>query len=488
MKSLSPRLVVILSVLLLLPGLVYFTLRLALPGDASQPEIDFFHIRPGELAVRPLAPVPGGLRTGDIVTAIQGKPVDWRIQNLFSRQIPPEPTGRIHYTLLRDGRALQLDAPVTAFSLSHTLEANWSLYLYFIYLELVSLVVFLLRPRLVAAQLFFVASSILFSSGLVYFLSLRVDDLLHPWLVILYFIGAVAFYGLLLAALVHFSLVFPNPHPVLIRHPRVMLPVYLGVWLPIPVYAAAYWPVIASPAAFLVVLIKSTTIMSAIYFPLLLLFTYTCYRASNEGDKRRIRWIVWGMMISLVPYLAFSVVPSLIGLNVQLATSFLGILWCSVPTSFAIAVLHERLFDIDLIIRRTLVYSALTITLGAVYFVSIVLLHGLFQAITGQDQPPLATVLSTLIIAALFNPLRRRIQNDIDRRFYRRKYDAEKMLKAFGLKLRNEVELEKITQALLDVVDDTLEPEDLSLWVWRAKPVRPSFGGRALEESARSEY
>jgi hypothetical protein len=205
--------------------------------------------------------------------------------------------------------------------------------------------------------------------------------------------------------------------------------------------------------------------MSAIYFPLVLLSTYSSYRTGSSREKRQLRWLMWGLIISLVPYLVFTVSPSLLGLNFHLANPILGLLWCTVPTSFAIAVLRERLLDIDVIIRRTLIYTVLTITLGAVYFSSILLLQWIFQVFTGQNQPPLATVLSTLTIAALFTPLRRRIQADIDQRFYRRKYDAEKMLKEFALTVRDEVELEKLTERLLAVVEETMEPQSLSLWI-----------------------
>jgi hypothetical protein len=293
--------------------------------------------------------------------------------------------------------------------------------------------------------------------------------LLHSWLVILYLWGAVALYGLLLAGLVHQSLIFPKTHPLLIRHPRWLLAIYLGVWLPILTYLAARWPGMDSPAARLALTVQGTAFMSAVYFPLLLLTTVSSYRTGNEREKRQIRWIMWSLMIALIPYLAFTVLPSLLGIELQLATSLLGILWCTVPTSFAIAVLHERLFDIDVIIRRTLIYSALTVTLGAVYFFSIVALQGLSQAITGQNQSPLATVISTLAIAILFNPLHRRIQNDIDRRFYRRKYDAEKILKDFALKLRDEVDIEQITENLLNAVEETIHPQYLSLWIGKSK-------------------
>ena len=269
----------------------------------------------------------------------------------------------------------------------------------------------------------------------------------------------------MLAGLVHLSLIFPEPHPFLLRHPRSALWLYIGAWLPLFIYVAARWAAIASPAGRLALTLQGTALMSLVYFPLLLISTYACYRIRNPHARRQMRWLMWALTISLVPYLVFTVIPSLLGLNSQLANSLLGILWCTVPTSFAIAVLHERLFDIDVIIRRTLIYSALTITLGVVYFISILLLQRFLQDITGQRQPPLAIVLSTLVIAALFTPLRRRIQNDIDRRFYRRKYDAEKLLKAFGLTVRNEVKLEMLSDRLLDMVEETMEPQSFSLWI-----------------------
>jgi hypothetical protein len=468
LKSIHPGLVVLLAAILLLPGLVFIGLHLALPSDASNPVVDFREIKSGELVVRPLSPDPRGLQTGDIVTAIQGKAIDNYLKDLFFPQSSASPASQIEYTVQRGEQTLTLDVVLMAYPLAQLLKETWSICIYLIYLELVSLLVFILRPRLAAAQLFFVVSNVLFSSALVYFPGLKVDDLLYRWLVILYLSGAVALFGFMLAALVHMSLIFPKRHPLLVRHPTLVLWIYMGVWLPMFFYLAARWATILSPAGRLALIVQGSTFMSAIYFPLLLLSTFSSYRTSNIQEKRQVRWMMWSLVISLVPYLVFTVIPSLLGMNFQLANPLLGLLWCTVPTSFAIAVLRERLFDIDVIIHRTLIYSALTVTLGAIYFFSILLLQGIFQVFTGQHQPPLATVLSTLMIAALFTPLRRRIQNDIDRRFYRRKYDAEKMLKAFGLTVRNEVELERLTERLLDVVEETMEPQSLSLWIGKS--------------------
>jgi hypothetical protein len=159
----------------------------------------------------------------------------------------------------------------------------------------------------------------------------------------------------------------------------------------------------------------------------------------------------------------------------------------SIPIATGLAILRYRLYDIDRIINRTLVYGSLTATLVAVYFGGIVLSQRLFVALTGEKST-LAVVASTLAIAALFNPLRHRVQAFVDRRFYRRKYDAAKTLEAFNARLREETDLDALSNDLVGVVKETMQPAHVSVWL-HPDPARKDKKKKraAIRESGREE-
>jgi hypothetical protein len=138
----------------------------------------------------------------------------------------------------------------------------------------------------------------------------------------------------------------------------------------------------------------------------------------------------------------------------------------AIPIAIGIAILRYRLYDIDLLINRTLVYGSLTLMLALLYFGGVTATQVVFTALTGQEeQPQLTIVVSTLVIAALFTPLRRGIQSFIDRRFYRSKYDARKTLEAFSAQLRNETDMDALSEDLVGVVRETMQPAHVSLWL-----------------------
>jgi hypothetical protein len=211
------------------------------------------------------------------------------------------------------------------------------------------------------------------------------------------------------------------------------------------------------------VLDLSDPIMFAPYFAVLFASAVSLvvrFRRSAGVERQQIKWLAY--TVSVIP-VWFLVNPVIVD-NPFLVGAIDALLFAGVPVATAIAILRFRLYDIDVVINRTLVYGVLTATLAGVYFGSVVSLQYLFRSFTGQESQ-LAVVASTLAIAALFHPLRRRIQAFIDRRFYRRKYDAVKTLEAFSVKLREETDLDALNGELVAVVEETMQPAHVSLWL-----------------------
>jgi hypothetical protein len=181
------------------------------------------------------------------------------------------------------------------------------------------------------------------------------------------------------------------------------------------------------------------------------------FRRSSGVERQQMKWFLY----AAAPILTLPIADYLPGIVSGLVFGWMLI---GMPTAIGIAVLRYRLYDIDVVINRTLVYGALTLFLALIYVGGVALLQTLFRGITGETSQ-LAIVASTLVIAALFNPLRRRVQAFIDRRFYRRKYDAAKTLAAFGAKLRDEIELDTLNEELLTVANETMQPAHASLWL-----------------------
>ena len=204
---------------------------------------------------------------------------------------------------------------------------------------------------------------------------------------------------------------------------------------------------------------------------------------SGGEEREQIKWLAFAALILGLGFSSF-VIPAIIlpdggggadPLWAKLLEDAVTLSFAGVPVAVGIAILRYRLYEIDLIINRTLVYGSLTATLVALYFGTIVLLQRVVVALTGEKST-LTVVASTLVIAALFNPLRHRIQSFIDRRFYRRKYDARKTLEAFSTKLRDETNLDSLSDDLVGVVQETMQPAYVSLWL---RPDTTSKGEKA---------
>jgi hypothetical protein len=187
-------------------------------------------------------------------------------------------------------------------------------------------------------------------------------------------------------------------------------------------------------------------------------------RRARGIESQQLKWFTYAVAVAVSGNILKGVLLPLISETwaVWVGSPLVAVGTLGIPVAMGIAIIRYRLYEIDLIINRTLVYGSLTGLLALFYFGSVTALQYLFSLLTGQGDT-LAIVASTLAIAALFNPLRRRIQSFIDRRFYRRKYDARKILEAFGTKLRDQTDLEKLCEDLAEVVDETMQPAHLSV-------------------------
>ena len=182
------------------------------------------------------------------------------------------------------------------------------------------------------------------------------------------------------------------------------------------------------------------------------------FRRSAGEQRQQLKWFAAAAVLLGACFPVVFVVPS------GVAQDIVTLLFAGPPVAVGIAILRYRLYDIDLIINRALVYAVLTATLALVYAGSVLSLQSVLRALSGQEST-LAVVASTLAIAALFSPLRRRVQDFVDRRFYRRKYDAAKTLAAFNARLRDETDLDALSGALVGVASATMQPEHISLWL-----------------------
>ena len=415
---------------------------------------------------------PSPIQPNDVLLAINDQPIAQILdaQHAFFRLRSPDwPDGtRLKYTVLRNDQTINVDVPVQRVSFwtyfnpyrhassSQIVQLFGSLFLFTI-----SVIVFLLRPGNRAAHallfigvaFFFVAVPANFSAPALFYPALPVSIPFDTWTLAI------------LPSLMYLVLAFPRPKAPLRKQPLLVIGLLFLTW-PIAFNIAyllnledrlGYLKVAFSIYPIAIVVLMLVTIIALVH---------SAWKVRDPVGRSQFKWMLAGIFsfvfLGIGGWLVSSYLfPETMEEGNWLLTT-LG--WFLLPLCLAIAITRFRLFDIDLIIRKTLVYGILTATLALVFFGGVTLLQSLFQSVSGQ-QSAISIVISTLTIYFLFSPMRKRIQNGIDRRFFRKKYNAEQSLARFAARAREETDIEQLSAELVAVVEETMQPDAVIFWL-----------------------
>lgn len=417
-----------------------------------------------------LVGAPSAIQAGDKLLAVNGV----SLQSMAMVDNVPTPpnwgAGRTVTMLVRRGSGqLSLAVPVVHWTARAVWRYNMGQLdkvgnsLGTLLLVVVGWFTFLRRPGVPSARALLVLSmsigAIFISGALPDGLSVQFNNLA---LLTTAFYSYMIFGTLLAPSLLAFALLFPKPKQVIQRRPWLALGPH-G-------YGLLLLGFLAGGGNGIVGWISTLSMFVGAILSLI----HAGFTQRDAVSRAQLRWAISSFVLGAALFtlnfpVAFLWVTDLTLINLFSALANLG--FAVIGIGFAVAILRYHLFDIDVIIRRTLQYTLLTGLLALVYFGGVVLLQSIFRTLTGEV-PQAAVVISTLGIAALFNPLRRRVQEFIDRRFFRSKYNAEQALAQFAATARDEVELERLTSALLIVVDETMQPERVGLWL---KPTKERY-------------
>ncbi len=434
---------------------------------------------------------PSILQSEDVLIAINGQALSER----YTPQFPPDlrPGQIVHYTIQREiqrgdvvaNEVINLDVPLVTLgggALARSIIERWNItprdYIVSTVSFLVVALAFVLRPGNLGARYLLLMYSFYFFTTWFGWATSGLYVYSHPLPLAMWYTltGPQVWLWYFFPSITLMALSFPVVKYPLRRFPRLLPAVLYGVPLSLTTiasYAALAWhdrylanfliPVFSIVSVFAVVTIFGTLI-------------HNWLTLREPMARAQLRWLTLGLGAGLG--LLFVIILILVALYGQVPPSWNDILWLLIllPISLAIAITRYRLFDIDVIIRRTLVYSVLTALLALAFLGSILVLQNVFQTLTGQGQDQLVTVISTLGIAALFVPLRRRVQDFIDHRFFRRKYDAAQIVMSFGAALRDEVDLNQLTTRLVETVDAAMRPAHTTLLL-KTQPIGSYHAG-----------
>jgi signal transduction histidine kinase len=482
-------LTVALALALALPAIAFLTLRMTVPSDGA-------HLRPGSDALRSdgvvLAPLATGpLRPGDRVVGIDGVPVRELARSLAGGRpasgadaSAPSVAAQaasalrsawsagtpVTYDLVRDGRRVRVEVPLARYPLGAAVARTWGTILFALVTLIVATLVFARRPRSAPARVLFVGAAALLGAT-TWSLGLQLSDLVLPAGFWLYQLTTVAIFMTYWTTILHFAAVFPEPLPW--ARGRGFVPVVYGV----PLLGLAGFAIALSvrePEPLL--RIAGIAPVSGYHAAVMLAaglaaLGWQAVRTRGGAARRQIRWVVFGALVTGSAGLFLYILPPLFE-RPALSPNAIGAIVTLFPLSVAVAVLRDRLFDIDALLNRTLVYGTLTLAIGAAYVTIVSLLATFLGARAGLGP----SLLATGLIAVAFDPLRRRVQGVVNRVMYGERDDPAAVLGRLGQRLEGTLAADAILPTLVETVAQALRLPYVALDVDGRPPRRVAFG------------
>lgn len=453
-------------------GLAFVLLHVTSPSDGARLAPGESSLRPEGVIVTPLLETPGGLRAGDLVVAVAGRPMQAWAEDLFRPALPvlefaPEDLAR--YSVLRDGEVLTLAVPQVSYPLGTVLRANWGTILFALIFQVVASYVFARRPGLPATGVLFLsASSIL--SATTWSFGLQVSDFIHGTGFWLFKLTTLGFYTLFWIAGLHFALLFPRPLPLVKRRSWLVPALYLLPYAVILSYTFLSRQGTSGALDWIDRWLLVEGVIPAALLPLALLAFFRQYATHSEGATRQqIQWVIWASLLAGGGGLLAYLLPRVLGAP-TIDSNLMGVIILPFPLALAVAILRHNLFDIDVLINRTLVYGILTGIVVGFYVLIVGALSAIFQARGGL----LVSLLATVAVAVAFQPLRDRLQKSVNRLMYGDRDDPVAVITALGEQLQATLAPEDVLPGMVRTVARALKVPYVAVLLPADEPASPA--------------
>jgi signal transduction histidine kinase len=449
----------------------FLIIRIGSPSDGT-------FLKPGQdvwvgdgLMVTALEERPGGLQTGDIVLAIDGVPVEALAERLLCLGASCPAVGRPHlalgqtaaYTIERDGQRETVEVTLSAFPVRPVLAWGWGGLFYTVVNGIIITYVFIRRPTEPAVQALMLAASNLMTSTIVWVFGHQLTDFINTAGFWTYVAATQGIYLFAWCGYLHFMLLFPQRHPLLDRHRWLAPAIYPTAFIAYLGGVAAWRPLSASTLGWMEHMPQTQSMVILIYLVLGVAGLITNYRRLEDGvAHQQVRIVVFSVSIVMLLAISLWALPEIVLHEAILSSHVMGVIGLILPLSLALSILHYRLWDIDLIINRTLVYSTLTGAVVAIYVVVVGTLGALLQ----EEGRLAASLFAAGVVAVAFQPLRDRVQRAINRLMYGERDEPYAVLSRLGRRLEAALAPGSVLTTIVETVAQALKLPYVAIALW----------------------